>query len=74
MKEVTYLTNFFLNVLQNIQEEIHAWYVISRANKLLIIILLSVVALLLTVFNPLPPAKVYLGTGQAGTSYRMLGE
>jgi len=57
----------------NLREELRAWFEIFRTNWAYA----GVAALLLGAFfirfNPLPPTEVFLGTGQKGSSYRLLG-
>ena len=65
----------FLQELEiNIREERQALRSIVLANRALILAGMIGVLLVLTWLNPLPPKKVYLATGQPGSSYRLLGE
>lgn len=58
----------------NIQEECLALSSMVRANRTFLVALLIGIFLVLLWINPLPPKKVYLATGQPGSSYRLLGE
>ncbi|MCF7968689.1 MAG: hypothetical protein K9K68_05970 [Methylococcaceae bacterium] len=58
----------------NIEEELLALSSMVRANRTILIMLLVSVFLILLWINPLPPKKVYLATGQPGSSYQLLGE
>ena len=58
----------------NIQEECLALSSMARANWTFLVALLIGIFLVLLWINPLPPKKVYLATGQPGSSYRLLGD
>lgn len=61
-------------ILLNFKEELYAWLEILRTNWAFAVLILASLATALLVVNPLPPAQVFLGTGQKGSSYRQLGK
>jgi len=61
-------------VARNIREELKAWLIIIRHNWLFFAIAALLIAGLTIKFSPLPPATVYLGTGQEGSNYPVLAE
>lgn len=53
-------------------EELRGWVVVIRHFRLLLTTTLVLLALIAAALRPWPPSKVYLATGQAGSSYALL--
>ncbi len=69
-----FVRGLFQEIKANVTEELDALHRIAFANRVLLFLGLVAVLLALTWINPFPPKKVYLATGQPGSSYRLLGE
>ena len=69
-----FVRGFLQELSLNIREERQALRSIVLANRALILLGGIGVLVVLTWLSPLPPKKVYLATGQPGSSYRLLGE